>query len=1275
MPHSLKRNIYVGLFLSLLTILSCWEDKESILEPTNNAPSWTSLVYNDSCEIGDTLTIDLLGKAADAEKDSLMFSIIESNIDSNMLSIDSGYLNIIAYQHTSNICSLKITVSDGLLEDTTSFIIKFYKNVKSMIWKDSLFVNKVSELSTCSLNLSSFIIDSISLEHFTYSILKDTNTIDTIIDSTLIISIIDSLASPYTINVLATDKDNNTDTTKFQFIINHAPFWTKDIYEDTCLAGDTLDINLLLLAVDNDFDSLSFEITDSIIKTISSIENGSLHFYAPSDSEFTVSMNIIVSDTILSDTANFIITVNKEKINQKPNWDEASFIDSCASGDSLLINLNSLSSDPENDELSFKLISTGAIGTVNIDSSNLIYKSLSDTTYETSFILEVSDGEFADSATFTINIKETIKNKGPQWTQDIFIDSCIAGDSFSINLDSLSTDPENDPLTFKIIGNNAADAGIENSNILIYNSLSDSSYSISFTLEVSDGELFDSTTFTFNVTKPNAKPEFVTNKPKVLYEIEEGQEVIFELEATDSDADDIITFGISNLGGLPNSSNSNLNSNQFKWTSSVGDNGAYVVIFFATDGKDSTFINTTIKIGEANIAPTITVSDTFANGVATLKENDNLTINFTFSDLDVDDNLVVSQNLPQETGLHFNLASDNKSGVLTFATNYNTVIKSSQKVLDTVKITVSDGEDAATYSLVITINNVNRAPSFDEDSPKDLYTVVAGTSLTIPFSSTDPDSEETATATVDESTLKSGADIQKNSGNIIWNTSINDIGDHSITFNATDGDTTINKEVTVSVSENNDAPAITIESYTDGETITITEEDEVSFKVVATPVLSGDNVTLSKNGDFDPAADYNTANGNFKFTANYDMTSQDNLDSTFTFVFTAKGSATNAAVAQFTIKIKVTNVNRAPRFTLTPRDTTIGIGNEYSAVLTVVDDDSDPLDISFTDSRVTDKNGNPYWLISNITEELGGFLSVGAVVNDGDTTVYSDKWRIDIIEHQWKEIISLDSIVDVVAGDMNNIYVFLPDYKVACYSSDGSFQWQKDHSTMDATIVPFGAKIYNDKIIYRSRQNGGGAEMFNVFKINNSSIDSLGKYTNYSRTSFYGAYSVSNDSLFIGQAFEIEAARTGLAIFGFTLNGLGDFKITRLLDGFSIWDTLTTFADFRDLDIASNNGDIIYFINNSNELYISKNSRTMTSFVNQPITNAPTDIKNVYSLNDSTAWAVTNTGSVHFTAHYFENNNHYKEKIGAVGQQIQKVAIPYNKDGVLAISNKKVYMY
>ncbi|MFK7953201.1 MAG: cadherin domain-containing protein [Ekhidna sp.] len=269
-------------------------------------------------------------------------------------------------------------------------------------------------------------------------------------------------------------------------------------------------------ASDPESDELTYSITAGNTNSAFAIDvsTGSITVNNSGELDFettpTFSLTVDVSDGNLNANATMTINLNDvdETVNQAPQIVDQTFtIDENSENGSVVGTI--VASDPDNDELTYSItagnmnsafaidVSTGSITVSN--SGELDFE----TTPTFSLTVEASDGELNANATMTINLNdvdETV-NQAPQ----------IADQTFTIDENSengsvvgtiVASDPDNDELTYAIVGgntNNAFQINSTNGELIVGNSEAlDFEVNSSFNLNilVADAELNTSATIT-----------------------------------------------------------------------------------------------------------------------------------------------------------------------------------------------------------------------------------------------------------------------------------------------------------------------------------------------------------------------------------------------------------------------------------------------------------------------------------------------------------------------------------------------------------------------------------------------------------------------------------------------------------------------------------------------------------------------------------------------------------------------------------------------------------
>jgi hypothetical protein len=282
---------------------------------------------------------------------------------------------------------------------------------------------------------------------------------------------------------------------------------------------------------------------------------------------------------------------------------------------------------------------------------------------------------------------------------------------------------------------------------------------------------------TGTATSDNKTTEPVDEKYKnVAYTITatEGDLVKLNLAAVDPDGDKL-SYSYSNQ----------FNSNGL-WQTKDGDAGKYVVTVTASDGKSTATADVLVVINPSNKAPVIDCPIKI-----NIKEGETVTLKCNFFDKE-NDPLIMEY-----------------SGWMsspTYTTNYDS--SGEHKVF----VKVSDGFHSVTQTIVVTVEDVDRAPIFNTHL-KDL-TVVESDIVTIKPDITDPDND-LVTLTYSEPLSNKGT----------WKTKVGDAGTYPISVVASDGTLTTKESFTLTVKMLNTAPVMALIPN-----ITIDEGEAIALK-------------------------------------------------------------------------------------------------------------------------------------------------------------------------------------------------------------------------------------------------------------------------------------------------------------------------------------------------------------------------------------------------------------------------------------------------------------
>lgn len=286
-----------------------------------------------------------------------------------------------------------------------------------------------------------------------------------------------------------------------------------------------------------------------------------------------------------------------------------------------------------------------------------------------------------------------------------------------------------------------------------------------------------------------------------------------------------------------------------EWQTKEGDAGEYVVTVYASDGKSTVFQDVEIIVKKFNHPPVLERIDDI-----TVEEGGTVILNPEYSDVDGQE-LTVAYSGWMDSGEYTTTYDDAGEYVVT--------------------VTVSDGEKTTSHDVIITVNNINRAPVLElaeniEGIEKQLISIDAKTA--------DPDG--------DTLSMTYSAPFDENGE---WQTAVGDHGDYTIKVTVSDGDLSSAKSTQVFI-EYFDKPPY----FEDMEDITVDETEMVILRPLAFDP-EGKEITFAYSGWMDSETRKTTYDdaGEYEVT----ITASDGFNE-----------------VKQTIKIIVNNVNRPPIF-------------------------------------------------------------------------------------------------------------------------------------------------------------------------------------------------------------------------------------------------------------------------------------------------------------------------------------------------------------------------
>ena len=365
-----------------------FEDSTSFnvtVSAVNDAPVMTAVSDQTLDEDSDK---NVTLSATDVENDSLTFSI-ESAPASLNASVSGTTLTIDPVQDFNGAAAITVKVSDGSLEDSSSF------NVTVSAVNDAPVFTSQADISLQNITTTDVVLSATDVDNddntLIYSIVSfDSNFLNVSINAaTLTIDPVDSATGSSNVTVQVSDGNQAVQQT---FAVNltdqpnQAPVLAT-IGNQALLAGSS--INLTLSASDPENDSLSYSVSGVTNGLLASVSGNNLTITAASDFSGVASLTVTVSDGQQSDSD----TVG---INVLPAFSLSSGDRQLADGDTLQAGLDSveLQLSGGDGQFTVEVIFNGSAQPGLLQSSNSGYQLLMPTSgaFAGTYTLNVTDG-------------------------------------------------------------------------------------------------------------------------------------------------------------------------------------------------------------------------------------------------------------------------------------------------------------------------------------------------------------------------------------------------------------------------------------------------------------------------------------------------------------------------------------------------------------------------------------------------------------------------------------------------------------------------------------------------------------------------------------------------------------------------------------------------------------------------------------------------------------------------------------------------------------------
>ena len=271
--------------------------------------------------------------------------------------------------------------------------------------------------------------------------------------------------------------------------------------------------------------------------------------------------------------------------------------------------------------------------------------------------------------------------------------------------------------------------------------------------------------------------ETVNSKPVITssatFTANENQIAIGSVTATDADGNTSFTYSI--VGSTNDNDKFSIDSSSgaltfnsapnFDTPGSAANSNAYTVTVTASDTDANTNTQTIIvTVTDVNEAPTFSTSASF-----TVAENQTTVGTVQATD---PEGATVSYSIVGTTNDNNKFSIDSSSGDLTFQTapNFDTPGSAAGTNAYTVTVTASDGTNDTTQTIIVTVTDVNEAPTFSSSAT---FTVAENQTTVGTVQATDPEGATVSYSIVGTTNDNSKFSIDSSSGALTFKTAPN----------------------------------------------------------------------------------------------------------------------------------------------------------------------------------------------------------------------------------------------------------------------------------------------------------------------------------------------------------------------------------------------------------------------------------------------------------------------------------------------------------------------
>ncbi|MDC1424417.1 Ig-like domain-containing protein [Gammaproteobacteria bacterium] len=627
------------------------------------------------------------------------------------------------------------------------------------------------------------------------------------------------------------------------------------------LSGDENQTDIgSVVATDADGDALTYSVTGTNLSITSA---GVLTFASAPDYETTTSYTgtVTVTDGLTPLTQDITVNVNNLNDNDPIFTSDATF----SANENQIAVGTVTGSDADGDSYTFT-ISGSELAITSAGVLTLVSAPDYETKTSYTATVTITDGVNSLTQDITVNIND-IDDNAPAFTSSASFSAdenqTAIGTVIVTDVDTLDTSSS---FTFAVSGSELA---IDSDGVLTFTSAPDYETKTSYTTTItaSDGAS-NSSTQSITVSINNLNDNSPAFSSGATFSADENQLAIGTVASSDADGDDV-TYSINGSEIVINSSSGVIS---FVADPDYETKTSYTATVTSSDGTNSTTQDITVNVNNLNDnSPVFTSDPTFsaaenqtAIGTVTASDADGNSLSFTVS------------------GSELEITS---AGVLNFATAPDYETKASY----TATVTLNDGANTTTQDITVNVADINDAPVFTSNE-----TFSADENQTAIGTATGSDQDGNSL-----SFTVSGSELEITSAGVLTFASAPDYetkSSYTATVSISDSIVTTAQNITVNVSDVNDAPVATAASY--GLNLLPQSQTSASTTLAGTD-QDGDTLTyaIASNGNYGTAS---ISGSTFSYQTSADTQSAQS-DS---FTFTANDGTVDSSAATISIDLR-----------------------------------------------------------------------------------------------------------------------------------------------------------------------------------------------------------------------------------------------------------------------------------------------------------------------------------------------------------------------------------